>query len=424
MISTSHEVLEVAERALQCSDMAKKIRTRRSSSGQLLLVNNGKTVETKKTYGKMKPVVKQLPSTKQCRRRLSYESALEALKAYHSIHNDVVLPRRFVVPPNDPSYPIEWHGVDLSSTVYNMEWWKLHLRENPERVAELNQLGFVWERLQPEWNLILTALITYSSIHGDLLVPINFVVPRDDDSWPKATWGIGLGKCVYRMRIRNDFLKGPKGATRKSQLDGLGFVWDMGEYAFDKFVAALQHYSTFSKSRYDDGPLKVPSTFVAPGEDSPWPRELWGYPLGAKCSAVRQKGLYVKGNPRRQEQLSAIGFCWEGNASLGWHQVVHAAAIYSQMNNRNLNVPIAFRVPSPNVLRDSGSVGETDGDDAWPWPEHLWNFPLGQRLKDIRLKGAYLNGTNAAKRRAQLDALGFEWNPKRGRRKQEISSSC
>jgi len=423
MVSTSHEVLEVAEKALQCSDMAKKIRTSRSASGQLLLVNDEKAVVAKQSNKKRSHIPKSLPSANHWRQRLSYESALDALKAYHSIHNDVVLPRRFIVPTNNSSYPTEWHGVDLSSTVYNMEWWKTHIRQYPDRVAELNRLGFVWERLQPEWNLILGALITYSSINGDLLVPVNFVVPRGEDVWPKATWGISLGNCVYRMRIRNDFLKGPKGATRRSQLDGLGFVWDIGEYSFDKFLAALQHFATFSKKTYEDGPLKVPSTFQVPDKDPSWPRELWGYPLGAKCSAVRQKGLYVKGHPERQEQLSAIGFCWEGNASLGWHQVVHAAAIYSQMNNRNLNVPIAFRVPSPNVCNNDASVGVMGIDDAWPWPEHLWNFPLGQRLKDIRLKGAYLNGANAAKRRAQLDALGFEWNPKRGRRKQTISSS-
>mmetsp|Transcript_7613 Transcript_7613/g.11068 ORF Transcript_7613/g.11068 Transcript_7613/m.11068 type:complete len:459 (+) Transcript_7613:160-1536(+) len=420
MVSTSHEVLEVAEKALQCSDMAKKIRTRRSASGQLLLFKDEKTVVAKKSERKKPHVAKSLSITNHCRQNLSYESALGALKAYHSIHNDVVLPRRFKVPTNDPSYPTEWHGIDLSSTVYNMNWWKLHIRQYPDRVAELNRLGFIWERLQPEWNLILGALITYSSINGNLLVPVNFVVPRGQDIWPKATWGICLGKYVYRMRIRNDFLKGPKGATRRSQLDGLGFVWDMGEYSFDKFLAALQHFATFFRRTYEEGPLKVPSTFEVPIEDQSWPRELWGYPLGSKCSAVRQKGLYVKGRPDRQEQLSAIGFCWEGNASLGWHQVVHAAAIYSQMNNRNLNVPIAFRVPSPNAPTNHASFAGSD--DAWPWPEHLWNFPLGQRLKDIRLKGAYLNGTNAAKRRAQLDALGFEWNPKRGRRKKTISS--
>ena len=44
--------------------------------------------------------------------------------------------------------------------------------------------------------------------------------------------------------------------------------------------------------------------------------------------------------------------------------------------------------------------------------EYLWGFPLGQRLRDIRVKGYYLRGECAGARRRQLDALGFEWNPK------------
>ena len=48
--------------------------------------------------------------------------------------------------------------------------------------------------------------------------------------------------------------------------------------------------------------------------------------------------------------------------------------------------------------------------------ECLWGVPLGQRLRDIRVKGNYLKGKNSDARRQQLDALGFNWEPKRGRR--------
>ena len=47
--------------------------------------------------------------------------------------------------------------------------------------------------------------------------------------------------------------------------------------------------------------------------------------------------------------------------------------------------------------------------------EYLWGFPLGQRLRDIRVKGYYMKGKNTGARRRQLDALGFNWEPKRGR---------
>ena len=106
--------------------------------------------------------------------------------------------------------------------------------------------------------------------------------------------------------------------------------------------------------------------------------------------------------------LEDLGFRWSGNADLGWLQVVHAAAIYSRMNDRKLDVPFQFVVPEP-----PDDIAE---QDSWPWPEYLWGLPLGQRLKDVRLKGAYISGSNGASRRRQLDTLGFVWKPKRGRR--------
>lgn len=59
----------------------------------------------------------------------------------------------------------------------------------------------------------------------------------------------------------------------------------------------------------------------------------------------------------------------------------------------------------------------------YPCTEYLWGVPLGQRLKDVRLKNRYMTGENATSRKAQLNALGFVWNPKRGRRKHTPSPS-
>ncbi|KAL7569308.1 hypothetical protein ACA910_016851 [Epithemia clementina (nom. ined.)] len=341
----------------------------------------------------------------------SYESALGVLRAYKSIHGDLVIPRRYVVPA-DKRFPRAWHGVLLACTVYNMKWWQHHVKQRPERVGQLNELGFVWERLQSEWNLVLEALITFSSLHGHVLVPHKFVVPRSEE-WPKATWGIALGDCVYRIRARHDFLRGASAASRRDQLDGLGFVWDVHEYRYKTFYRALRHYAQLNAAGpFSEGPnkpLRVPSNYRVPGT-SAWPRGMWGYPLGARCVAVRQKELYVKEKPFRRQMLDDIGFHWGGNADIGWLRVSHAAAIYSRINNRKLDVPYHFRVPVP--------PDDFVDKDTWPWPEHLWRLPLGQRLKDVRLKGAYLRGAYAEKRKKQLEALGFVWGPKkRGRRK-------
>jgi hypothetical protein len=402
-----------AHDALNSPSMAQTIRSRTSqnrwtktSSGKVSAPSSTKTLdslhrERAQTKREAKDVQENSPINHTDGMNLPYEITIAGLRAYHSVHGDLVLPRRYVVPPQTP-FPIDLHGVDLSSTVYNMRWWQRNVKEKPARVAELNQLGFVWERLQPEWNLVLEALITYSSLHADLLVPNKFVVPHGTSQWPRATWGLNLGNMVYRIRARNDFIRGPKAASRRDQLD-----------CFYKFYRALCRFALIEESgRFSRGrtkALRVASTFIVPHGDDRWPTELWSFPLGVKCNAVRQKGLYVKDKHDRQRMLEELGFRWTGNADLGWLQVVHAAAIYSRISSRKLDVPSNFIVPQPpdNIV----------GEEEWPWPAHLWGLPLGQRLKDVRLKGAYLHGENGRARRQQLDTLGFTWKPKRGRPK-------
>lgn len=354
---------------------------------------------------------------------VSYASTIEALRAYRQEHGCLVMPRRYIVPNDSSDYPTEWHGSDLSSAVYDMRWWQRHVRSNPDRVAELNELGFVWDRLQPEWNIVLEALITYSSLNnGNVMVPTSFVIPHNDNRWPMATWGIQLGKHVHRIRCRHDFLMGHP--DRVHQLNGLQFVWDVSENAFQIFFRALSHFAKMQQyaEQKQRRALRVPSTFVVPSDKS-WPQDLWGFPLGAKCSAVRSKLLYVKKSPERRQALESIGFMFSPNSTLGWLEVVHAAAIYSNIHGRELNVPQKFIVPSPPQISHHFNSTHFCSEqfhiqDTWPWPEYLWGLPLGQRLRDVRLKNRYLAGSSAASRIAQLNALGFNWKPKRGRRQQ------
>lgn len=88
--------------------------------------------------------------------------------------------------------------------------------------------------------------------------------------------------------------------------------------------------------------------------------------------------------------------------------MIHAAAVYSRLHNRVLDVPVKFVVPRPTSL---------NSEEFFPWPEYLWGLPLGLRLKDIRLKQRYLGGPNRDVRIEQLEGLGFVWSPKRGRKK-------
>ena len=171
-------------------------------------------------------------------------------------------------------------------------------------------------------------------------------------------------------------MRGNTAASRRDQLDGLGFIWDVQEHRFHIFYKALQHFARIeghdSSLAGRNTALRVPSTFIIPTNSKEWPKELWGYQLGAKCTAVRQKQLYLKGNPHRQKLLENLGFQWKaGNASLGWLEVVHAAAIYSKLHQRKLDVPYDFVVPRPppdSKARVDSITAADNEDEVWPWP--------------------------------------------------------
>jgi len=211
------------------------------------------------------------------------------LVKYHEKYGDLVIPRRFVVPKTN-EWPKEWHGVKLARHVYNRKWWTKHIAKKSDRVAQLNKLGFVWERMQPEWNLFMEAMVTYKSIYGDVMVPASFVIPRDNNEWSKGCWDLPLGNIVHRLRLRHDFLTGDTAIERKNQLDGLGFVWDVSDYNFKKFLVALRLFSKLEQQDHDHtimaSTIRVPSKFVVPSDDGRWPKVLWNYPLGAKCMCV------------------------------------------------------------------------------------------------------------------------------------------
>jgi len=368
----------------------------------------------------------------------SFDDTLVALQVYYDHYGNLALPRRYVISMdaqmfagNDLeddggrvvlSYPNKFAGVDLSKLVYNLKWWKEHVRGRPERVKRLNEIGFIWTRLQDEWNLFVEALCTYVYLNGNTMVPISFVVPSNDYTWSIDTWGMPLGNIVNRIRLRGDYLRGKPDRVR--QMHMLCFVWDVKEYKFLKFYAALKFYRDHVQDWSRDKILKVPSSFVVPENDLQWPKELRGYPLGVKCQAIRQKEIYVKDNPERKLMLNQLGFQFTPNTDIGWLKTIHAAAIYSQIHDRVLDVPLNFVVPEAIA-----SNGNDDDDycsiygcyeENWIWPEHLWGLPLGVRLRDVRRKGAYLKNKDTARSRiAQLNALGFVWKPKRGRKTYE-----
>ena len=297
-----------------------------------------------------------------------YRLLFAALEAYVGEAGDAVVPRNFRIPRREP-YPKELYDVNLDRAVYCLKFYRDHVAAYPERQAALRSLGFVWQRLQPEFNLIVEALVSYKNFTGHLRVPVAFVVPINDDAWPVAIRGMPLGQLCAQIRSRHDFVGG---ADRWKQLNDHGYVWGQ-HHDKSRLFEALDQY------RHLTGTLEPPVRYVVPLDDDRWPRHLRGFQLGRRRYDTK----------RREEQTKDKHLM-----DRRFDDFARALTVFV-LTYGHADVPQKFIVPAM--------------DDRWP-PDCA-GMPLGQRVAQIRSKRYYVaDGDSRAHRRKQiLDELGFIW---------------
>jgi hypothetical protein len=307
-----------------------------------------------------------------------WQCVLQSLQAYQEVHGDLEVPKRFLVPSEAPWPEVAW-GMKLGFRVSGIRSADEHVKHRPERRAELDALGFVWDDREQRWKEVHAALLAYQEVHGDLEVPQSFVVPSEAP-WPDGVWGMKLGQRVHHIRASEQYVK--HHPERRAELDVLGFVWDDRERRWEEVRAALLVYKEVH------GNLEVPTAFVVPSE-APWPEEAWGMQLGSRMNDIRSKEHYVKDHPERRAELDALGFVWD-DLERRWEEVRAALLVYKEVHG-NLKVTRAFVVLSEA-----------------PWPEEAWGMKLGYRVRDIRHSEHFAK--HHPERRAELDALGFVWD--------------
>ncbi|OQR86468.1 hypothetical protein ACHHYP_10512 [Achlya hypogyna] len=287
------------------------------------------------------------------------------------------LPSAYVVPA-DATFPPELHGRKLNFSELRRQYKDGKL--DPAVVQALDAVRFVWQPQEHNWELKFLAFETYKRLHGDLLVRQDFVVPKDDPSWPRETWGMKLGLIVTKLRATGE---AAVRADRHTRLATLGFVWNAHE---SSWLMRLEAYETFKRIH---GNLLVPLHFVIPAHSPAWPRHLWRYNLGRDVNRLRLLGEATP--PERKAALDALGFVWEAFPERFTLQL-RALSIFKELRG-HVNVPSDFVVP----------------DDDPHWPEDMHGMHLGFAAANLSKRRQNL----AADRRAALDALGFAWRPGR-----------
>ena len=80
-----------------------------------------------------------------------WQCVLQSLRAYQEeMHGDVEVPQRFVVPSEAPWAEEAW-GMKLGRRVDQIRDREDYVKHHPERRAELDAMGFVWDEFERRW---------------------------------------------------------------------------------------------------------------------------------------------------------------------------------------------------------------------------------------------------------------------------------
>ena len=151
-------------------------------------------------YAEYRPVLSELGISTADENERKFERFMVALETFKKLYGHLRVPRSFVVPDNS-SWPQELRGLKLGVVVSSTRAKKTH--DFPERVARLNEIGFVWDAVQTSSNLTIAALTAFKDVHGHVDVPKSFIVPQNAQ-FPKETWGMRLGSKISNHRYRGD----------------------------------------------------------------------------------------------------------------------------------------------------------------------------------------------------------------------------
>ena len=276
--------------------------------------------------------------------------------AWQELHQKLVLYRQV---HGDCRVPADWpENPRLAKWVAVQRRHKTLGRLKPERIAALDEIGFVWrvgpganrnyEQLKTEkWNEMFEALRRYREVHGDCLVPQRW---REN---PGLSWWVS-----HQRTLRS---RGLLAAGQERQLTELGFVWDPVAAKWDEWFAKLLEFKRIHSH------TNVPQRVKQYTQLANWVRN--------------QRRDYKMKRPIMQERakrLNEIGFSWRLVEPQSWEKMFAALVEYKKAHG-NCNVP-----------------------QRWH-EKRLAKWVNTQRT-------AYKRGKLRPDRQRQLESIGFVWN--------------
>ncbi|MBQ7291020.1 MAG: Helicase associated domain protein [Clostridia bacterium] len=276
----------------------------------------------------------------------SWDIMFAAAKRYYEENGDLDVPKRYVTE----------QGFSLGSwlnTQRLVRSGKAMGLLTGEQIEKLDSIGMRWESVRDlSWERNFAAAKEYYEEHGDLLAPAS------DEKYR----GVALGRWLAGLRSyrKNNAQSAYLTDERISSLDGIGMVWDVPDYLWEKnYHAALEYHR-------EHGCLDVPAYYVT--ED--------GLRLGAWLAALRKTKAEL--SAEQVSRLDALGFVWSARSNNTWEDSYAAACEYKKAHG-DLDIPVSY------VNEDGCKLGR--------WLRR-------QRDKQNELSEA---------KKQKLDAIGMEW---------------
>ncbi len=127
-------------------------------------------------------------------------------------------------------------SVPRSTKRYSkLEQWMNGVRRSKKKgglpvwlIAELDELGFVWDVVGQRDEEMIVQLMAYKEANGDCLVSL-----RDKKNAKLGRWVVNHRQSKKRGELSDKLIK---------QLDEIGFVWDVIEYNHRQHLAALKKF--------------------------------------------------------------------------------------------------------------------------------------------------------------------------------------
>ena len=210
---------------------------------------------------------------------IQWRTQFEDVKDYYEKHGNLDIPKDYV----------SKHGRKTAMWLERQRKAYAKGELSDEQIELLDTLGFIdLCDADDSWAVMYPAAKAYYAEHGDLLIPTDYIT----DSGLNLGFWISNMRACYRKKKRTRYFT----EARIRQLEAIGMVWDVYEYAWDRnYESAASYYRRH-------GSLRVPVSYIDEN----------GIKLYAWLKTMKKE---YKCNPRRLSDrqvdlLNQIGMVW------------------------------------------------------------------------------------------------------------------